>query len=477
MSRSLIASWTVALLLAGGLLFASGATATDPACITDSTPIYDASTPPKVVDADLIDSAPCGVYNTVSSRFQRVCDANNVCAEVQVSVPYMKHEATGNVKAIAVLLAGGDGEAHLTPDSCINNNPPCDPVPLTHSGGNFLVRSAQLFAERGFRALTIDQPSPLPSGDTCGISGECYDVYRVSQRHSLDIAAVVRKENPGHKPVFLVGTSRGTESAVAQNVLGVGSMLSSPVTLAPVTPATNPPTAQVPNPCDANHKPYVDDCYYGQLKAPSVTVPVQILMHEEDPNTTACYVATVQDAQNLRDDLKTNGNNGVGVDTFFHQETGGFEVVDPNTGQVVDACGHESFHGFLGIESEVVHRIDRRMTLILQDIANTPDTTTPISGNATRTLDTSVQTSRTINLANLASDADNDPLTFALPGGPHSARGAVLSLSGAVATYDTTGAAFMSQGTATVHDAFVYVTSDGKGRKSFGVVKVTVTVP
>jgi hypothetical protein len=448
-------------------------------CTSDSTPVLADPNDPNsyIIDANLIDSAPCGVYNTANSRFQRVCDANNVCAEVQVTVPYMKHEPTGNVKAIVVLLAGGDGEAHLTPDPCINNSPPCDPVPLTHSGGNFLVRSAQLFADRGFRALTIDQPSPLPSGDTCGISGECYDVYRVSQRHSLDIAAVVRKENPGRNPVFLVGTSRGTESAVAQNVLGVGGMLSSPVTLAPVVPATDPPTAEVPNPCDANHKPYVDDCYYGQLKAPSVTVPVQILMHEEDPNTTACYVATVQDAQNVRDDLKTNGNNGVGVDTFFHQETGGFEVVDPNTGLVVDACGAESFHGFLGIESEVVHRIDRRMTLILQDIANTPDTTTPISGNATRTLDTSVQTSRTINLANLASDADGDPLTFALPGGPHSARGAVLSLSGTVVTYDTTGASFMTQGTATVHDAFVYVTSDGKGRKSMGIVKVTVSVP
>jgi hypothetical protein len=463
--------------LALSLLIGAAVRPAAASCTADSTPIYDNSVPPKAIDADLIDSASCGVYNTVNSRFQRVCDSNNVCAEVQVTVPYMKHEPAGNVKAIAVLLAGGNGEAHLTPDPCINNNPPCDPVPLTHSGGNFLVRSAQLFAERGFRALTIDQPSPLPSGDTCGGTGECYDVYRVSQRHALDIAAVVRKENPGRKPVFLVGTSRGTESAVAQHVLGVGSMLSSPVTLAPVTPATVPPTAEIPNPCDANHKPYVDDCYYGQLKATSVTVPVQILMHEEDPSTTVCYVATVQDAKNLRDDLKTNGNNGLGVDTFFHQETGGFEVVDPNTGLVVDACGAESFHGFLGIESEAVHRIDRRMTLILQDIANTPDTTTPISGNATRTLDTSVQTSRTVNLANLASDADGDALTFALPGGPHSARGAALSLSGTVVTYDTTGASFMTQGSATVHDAFVYVTSDGKGRKSMGIVKMTVTVP
>lgn len=473
MLRSVISFLAMALLLLAGPL--SPPAAAD--CVTDSTPITDPSTG-YVTGANSIDSAPCGVYNTADSRFQRVCDVNSVCAEVQVTVPYMKLEPTGNVKAIAVLLAGGDGEADLVPDPCINDISPCDPVPVTHSGGNFLVRSAQLFAERGFRALTIDQPSPLPTGDQCGSTSECYSLYRISQRHSVDIAAVVRKENPGHKPVFLVGTSAGTMSAVAQNVLGVGSMLSSPVTLAPVFPLTVPPTAEVPNPCDADHKPYVGDCYYSQLQAKFVTVPVQIIMHVEDPNTVPCFVARFTDAKNLRDDLKINGNNGAGVQTFFFAPSGGFEVVDSITGVVADACEAKTFHGFLGIENDVVHRIARRMTLILQDIGNAfPADQPPISHNATRTLDTSVQTSRTINLLNLASDADNDPLTFALPKAIQSARGATLSLSGSVVTYDTAGAPFMSQGPATVHDAFVYVTSDGKGRKSFGIIKMTVTVP
>ncbi len=447
-------------------------------CTTPSTPIFDANNNP--IGADLIGSASCGIYGTANSRFQPV---NGV--ETQVAVPYMKHEPSGNVKAIAVLLAGGQGQALIVPDPCINNNPPCNPVPVQSAGNNFLVRSAQLFAERGFRTLTIDQPSPLPSGDvlpngsTCGDPNmvECYDIYRQGQRNALDIAAVVRKENPGHKPVFLVGTSRGAESAVAQNLLGIASMLSSPVTLAAVTPATVPPTAGIPSPCDANHTPYVDDCFYGPLMASSQTVPVQILQHADDPDqTNNCYVAPASNATPLRDELSQNGNNGAGVTTFLFFVSGGFQVVDSN-GVVVDPCGAQSFHGFLGIEDIVVHRIDRRMTLILQDIDNQFGADhTPISGNATFNLNLSNRTSRTIDLSNLASDADGDPLTFALVH-PKSARSASLSLSGNTLTYDASAAPFLSAGPTTINDAFVYVTSDGKGRKSFGVIKMTVSVP
>jgi hypothetical protein len=467
MSRSLIMVLAAALLSLVGPLSRPAVAS----CTAPSTQTLDQNG--NQTSITLIDSAPCGVYGTANSRFQPV---NGV--ETQVTVPYMKHEPAGNVKAIVVLLAGGQGQAHIVPDACINNNPPCDPVPVAHAGANFLVRSAQLFAERGFRALTIDQPSPLPSGDhlpngsNCGDPNnlDCYDLYRQGQRNALDIAAVVRKENPGHKPVFLAGTSRGAESAVAQNLLGVGSMLSSPVTST---------TTGIPNPCDGNHTPYVDDCFYGALQAKIVTVPVQILEHVEDPDTAhhpPCDAARLQDAKNLRDDLTNNGNNGAGVKTFFFALNGGFEQLDSN-GVTVDPCGAESFHGFLGVEDVVVHRIDRRMTLILQDIDNTfgPDHP-PISGNATRTLDTSVQTSRTINLSNLASDADGDALTFSLVH-PKSTRSAALSLSGNILTYDASGAPFMSSGPATINDAFVYVTTDGKGRKSFGIIKMTVTVP
>jgi hypothetical protein len=447
--------------------------------IADSTP--NPSTGP-ATSANLINSTPCGVYGTVTSRFQPVSGV-----ETAVTVRYMKHEPSGNVKAIVVLLPGGQGQAGLVPDSCIDDTPPCDPVPVASAGNNFLVRSAQLFADRGFRALTIDQPSPLPSGDhlpnggNCGDPNnqDCYDIYRQSQRHALDIAAVIRKENPGHKPVFLVGTSRGTESAVAQNVLGVGIVLSSPVTLAAVSPPTAPPTAGIPNPCDGNHTPYVDDCYYGALKASVVTVPVQIVEHADDPvATNNCYVAPATSAMDLRDDLKLNGDGGAGVDTFYRSMSGGFQVVDSTTGDVVDVCGAQSNHGFLGIEVETIHRMDRRMTLILQGLATTPADHPPVAANATVNLNLANHTSRTVDLASLVSDADcpaGDCLTFALA---HlkSTRSAVLSLSGSVVTYDASAAPFASQGSATVHDAFVYVVSDGS-KKSIGVINVTVTVP
>jgi hypothetical protein len=450
--------------------------------IADSTPITDPGTG-FVTGANLINSAPCGTYNTATSRYQSVLGV-----ETAVAVPYMKHEPSGTVKAIVVLLPGGQGQAGLVPDPCIDNSPPCDPVPVASAGNNFLVRSAQVFADRGFRTLTIDQPSPLPSGDhlpnggNCGDPNnqDCYDLYRQSQRNALDIAAVVRKENPGHKPVFLVGTSRGTESAVAQNGLGVGIVLSSPVTLAAVSPPTDPPTAGIPNPCDGNHTPYVDDCYYGALKASIVKVPVQIVQHADDPVTTNnCYVAPATSAMDLRDDVKLNGDGGAGVDTFFRSMSGGFQVVDPATGEVVDACGAQSFHGFLGIELEAVHRMDRRMTLILQNLATTPPDNPPIAKDAAINLNLANHTSRTVDLANLVTDADcpaGDCLAFAMAH-PKTARGAALGLSGSVVTYDASAAPFASLGPATIHDAFVYVASDGSGKQSIGIIRITVTVP
>jgi len=427
------------LLVVVGWFLPLVATATDPACITDSTENRDAAGAQHII---LIKSAPCGVYGTAKSRFERV---NGV--ETQVTVPYMKHEPAGNVKAIAVLFAGGDGNANIVPDPCGSATPPCDPIPVQSTSNNFLVRSAQLFAERGFRALTIDRPSPAPDPSEFLF----YDNYRLSMQHALDIAAVVRKENPNRRPVFLVGTSRGAESAVAQNLMVIGSMLSSPVTLAE--------TGSIPSPCDGNHRAYVDDCFYTELQPAFVDVPVQILGHLQD----GCFVSPPAQAMIVR-----NNFVNAGVQTFFRQVSGGFAK------DASDPCEAQSFHGFLGIENATVDRIARRMTRILQAITTQFGIdTSPVSDNATRALDTTVQTSRNVNLSNLASDADGDPLTFTLPH-PKSARGASLSLAGSVVTYDTAGAGFTGP---TVNDAFVYVTSDGKGRKSFGIVKVTVTTP
>jgi hypothetical protein len=443
MRRSMFSAW---VFLAFSIAVPSGSA--HASCVNDSTQTLDAMG--NQISVTLISSAPCGVYGTANSRFERVGSV-----ETQIVVPYMTHTPATKVKAIAVLLAGSDGETGITPDPCGSASTPCSPVPVLSTNNNFLVRSAQLFAENGFKAITIDRPSPLPSGDQCGTSSECYEIYRQSQRHALDIAAVVKKENPHNKSVFLVGTSRGAISAVAQNLMATGSMLSSPVTLAPLTSTT----AGIPSPCDHLHKAFVDDCFYTELQPAAVKVPVQILVHAGD----TCFVSPPSEATIVKNDFVAGG-----VQTFFFQETGGFELVGG------DPCEAQSFHGYLGIENAVVDRITHRMTLIRRNInLAAPGDHAPHAGNGNYSI-TAGTTPATFDLASLASDPDvGDTLTFALV---HlkSTRAVPLSIAGSVVTYDVASAGLTGP---TVKDAFVYTATDSHGKKRFGIVRVNVTVP
>jgi hypothetical protein len=80
-------------------------------------------------------------------------------------------------------------------------------------GGNFLVRSREKFAAYPLIVAVIDAPSDRNSGDALS------NAFRQSVEHVQDLGAVVaylRKEF--NLPVWLVGTSRGTVSAVAGTI-------------------------------------------------------------------------------------------------------------------------------------------------------------------------------------------------------------------------------------------------------------------
>jgi len=116
--------------------------------------------------------------------------------------------------AVALLFTGGAGSVGLLARG------------IPHPGGNFLVRSRQLFLDQGIATAVIDAPSDVASMS---------DGYRMSARHVRDVAAVVadaRSRWPRAK-IFLVGTSRGTVSAAyAGAALGpavAGVVLSSSV--------------------------------------------------------------------------------------------------------------------------------------------------------------------------------------------------------------------------------------------------------
>jgi len=98
-------------------------------------------------------------------------------------------------KAAVILFAGGHGGLQITSDGSVN-----------WGKGNFLVRSRQLFADQGLLTLVVDAPSDRQSLPF--LTG-----FRQTPQHVADIAAVMAWVRERAKvPLWLVGTSRGTQS-------------------------------------------------------------------------------------------------------------------------------------------------------------------------------------------------------------------------------------------------------------------------
>jgi len=364
------------------------------------------------------------VESTASST--RANAINSTGTTLDITVEYMVHLPLGAPKATVVLFAGGNGDTGIAGNDAAGA--------VTNAGNNFLVRSAQLFADAGFLTVTIDRPQPIPS--------DAYDQYRVSPRHANDIVAVLLEVNTLYNAspldVFLAGTSRGALSVIAQNSLGIGSLLSSPVN-------------------SANDGLWVgSDSPHLRLVPSFVTVPVHVLAHSQD----ACSVSTAANSKNLHNDF-----HAAGVEAFFKSVDGGF-VVD------ADPCNATTFHGFLGIERSAVQKITDRMEYFLKKQSkDAPGNSNPtLLANAPHLASTATDTPVTIDLAGLALDADNDPLTYRLP---HAAsnRGGSLSLNGSTVEY-TPPLGFTNR-----TDGFVFQIADGNGGKSNGVILIAVGVP
>jgi hypothetical protein len=98
-------------------------------------------------------------------------------------------------KAAVVLFAGGHGGLQLAADGAIG-----------WGRGNFLVRSRHLFAEQGLQVVVIDAPSDRQSPPWLG-------GFRQRPEHAADVKAVIAWVRAASGlPVWLVGTSRGTQS-------------------------------------------------------------------------------------------------------------------------------------------------------------------------------------------------------------------------------------------------------------------------
>ncbi len=112
--------------------------------------------------------------------------------EAQLPVLF-SHDDTREPDVTAVLFNGGGGAVGLL-------------TRIPKPGANFLVRSRARFVSEGVATAVIDVPTDMTSMS---------DGYRMGRRHADDVARVVeelRRRFSG-RPVFLIGTSRGTVSA------------------------------------------------------------------------------------------------------------------------------------------------------------------------------------------------------------------------------------------------------------------------
>jgi pimeloyl-ACP methyl ester carboxylesterase len=203
-----------------------------------------------------------------------------------------------------VLFAGGHGKLNLSGGN------------INWGKNNFLVRSRDKFAAKGFTVAVVDAPSDRQTGNGM------YNGFRTSPEHVADIDAVSRKlKEISDVPVWLIGTSRGSESvawlAYHANEKPAGIVLTSSVTM------------------ETDKGSAVTD-----LRLDRIDVPVLIIAHREDN----CWVSPPDGAENIKNALEN-----APVVKLVYFSGGSADRSKP--------CQAMSKHGFIGIESDVVDTI------------------------------------------------------------------------------------------------------------------------
>lgn len=209
-----------------------------------------------------------------------------------------------NSKATVILMPGGHGGLQMQADGSTR-----------WGGGNFLVRSRQLFADNSLAVIVADAPSDRQSFPF--LQG-----FRQSDEHTADLKALIawaRAQARG--PVWVVGTSMGTLSTgwAAIQLQGAEGpdgivLTSSIVSLNQGRPLT-------------------------AMALEKIRIPVLVVHHESD----ACLYCAVSGARDLFSRLTNSPRHE------FLAITGGSAKGDP--------CEAFHYHGYWGIEAEVVAKI------------------------------------------------------------------------------------------------------------------------
>lgn len=210
-------------------------------------------------------------------------------------------------RAAVILFAGGHGGLQIGAEGT-----------LGWGKGNFLVRSRQLFADHGIMVVVVDAPSDRQQAPF--LSG-----FRQTASHVADISAVVAWVRAQAKiPVWLVGTSRGTQSV---GYLG--------------TEMTGADGPDGPDGIVLTSTIVRDDKGRAVPAMPlaKLRMPVLVVHHESD-GCAACPYAAVPALME-----KLSGSPRKQLITI----TGGENRGDP--------CEAFAYHGFNGLERDVVGQI------------------------------------------------------------------------------------------------------------------------
>ena len=203
--------------------------------------------------------------------------------------------------ANVILFAGGKGKLKISEDGI-------------RKKGNFLVRSRELFADAGFTVAVVDKPTDQDN----------LLYFRTSKEHAKDIQSVIKflyKRNK--RPVWLIGTSRGTFSAAA-----VASQISDPALKGIVL------TASVLSESNDGKESLQT------VSVESIKVATLFVHHEED----GCYVCEYDE---LPDMMKK----------FTHTKKRELKSFTGGEDRQSNGCKSKTYHGFLGIEDNVVKEI------------------------------------------------------------------------------------------------------------------------
>lgn len=202
-----------------------------------------------------------------------------------------------------ILLAGGTGVLDLAEDGRIGG-----------LAQNHLIRTRQAYVRAGYAIFVPDIAQDLKGTDR----------YRFNAPHATDLAAVVSAARGVGGPVFVIGTSRGAVSAVALFAKQSGALPDGLV----ISSGTLLDHGRIPGAASV-----------GNLG--SIRVPVLLLRHDND----ACAATAPGDADRFKAQLSGTPR----VEIF------GFSGGGPRQG-TADPCGPQHYHGFLGIEDQVVAR-------------------------------------------------------------------------------------------------------------------------